>query len=989
MGIHRLGADQHCDINFQIKKTMAENKFADYDLMDKQRRNQLESALLAEAWAIILKFKFFFAACMIISLAVGVIYVRTTPRKFMRTATILIKDAKKGTGITESQTFQDVLTLKSNSLENEVGIFKSRKLMTNVVERLNLTVSYRAFNLKKTELYSSSPVKVKFIDGEDKSGQMTIKLIGGNRILIKDVTINENAKAITIQSGTPVHSDIGSFIVNVDSSKIAGYDYSEVNVTRSTLKSAVSLFRNQLTVEVTTPESSLLSLYIVDENAKRAEDVLNTLIEAYKEDAIHDKNTVTYHTAKFIDERLTIIEKDLHDIDTEIEQFKREHKLTDLMSESEVFLQNSNKLENDGLSIENQMNMAEYIKSYLTRNSKNSDMIPASIGIADDGLESLILAYNEKVEKRNRLLANSSPDNPIIQDLDVALEAQRRSLVRAIDNVLTSLKLQVHNMNLMEQETMNKIADLPTRQKQLASIERQQKIKEELYLYLLNKKEENELQQTIAESNCKIVDSADGPSYPVSPDKLQVIIICFIVGLLVPSALLYLRSLFNTKVWTKDDFRNKLTIPFLGELPYDTKREEFDILLVKGSEHEHVNENLRMVRENMNFMLPQEEQTGCRVVQLISLNEDSGKTFVTTNLAANIAISSKRVIVLDVDLRKASLSHRLGLSTKNEGLSNYLTGSVDNIGDIIHHINVELCSFDLIPSGTIPPNPSELLKSRLFDDLIGQLKGSYDYILMDNPPYGLVVDSVICSRLVDQTIYIMRSGMFDKRLLTDLQELYDSGKFRNMGVVLNGVNFKKMSYRYRYKYGYGYGYGYHYGHKTKDKGLKRFCREFFDGCSFTGLFIFISLLAIGLASFLYFPDKLKANEYKSDSVVVKDTVSAVVPTDTLTPLVRIASSKNEENAISTPNLIIPKKDATMPEDDGRYFKPDSTSYKIIGTEFTYKLEPGEMLTKVSLRFYRTKTLWPYLVEHNRDVFENPNKILPGTILKIPRLEKKQ
>ncbi len=866
---------------------MAEDKFADYDFIDVKRSQQQESALLAEAWTILLKYKYFFVVCMLVSMLVGVAYVRTTPKKYMRTATVLIKDAKKGMGLTESQTFNDMLTLNGNTLENEMGIFRSRRLMGNVVKRLKLNVSYRAMNLKKTEIYRLSPIKVVLLDDEDKEGRMLVTLREDGLISIDDMTDEDaNDRTLTVQQGSTVKSSFGTFIIRTDSINGDLLMGTEILVTRFPMKDAIQMFRNRLTVEVASPESSLLSLYLVDENAKRAEDVLNTLIEAYNEDAINDKNTVTFNTANFIDKRLQIIKKELHDIDTEIEQFKKKYKLTNIVSESEVFLQNTNNLGDEGLSVENQMNMAEYMKSYLMRNAKNSEMIPASIGIKDDGLNSLIISYNEKVEKRNRLFANSSPNSPIIQDLNIALETQRKSLIRAIDNVLTSLKLQVINMDRKELETMNKITDLPTRQKQLASIERQQKIKEELYLYLLDKKEENELQQTIAESNCKTVDSADGPSYPVSPDKTQVVIICFIIGLVVPSSILYIRSLLNTNIYTKDDFRNKLNIPFLGELPYDKKKEQHDILLRNGSEHEHVNEALRMVRENMNFMQLQKDQTGCRVVQLISLNENSGKTFVTTNLAANIAITSKKVIVLDIDLRKASLTHRLGLSTKHEGLSNYLSGNSDSIDKLIHTIGGDLCSFDLIPSGTIPPNPSELLKGKLFEDLIDYLKTKYDYILMDNPPYGLVVDSVICSRLVDQTIYIMRSGMFDKRLLADLQELYESGKFKNMGIVLNGVDFKKLYHRYKYKYGYGYGYHYGYGHKKQKSGAKLY-KKFFEGCSIFSIFVFVIPFCFGIISPLYLTDLFKDDEIatvkEQPTVICKgtDSLQHAVPTDTV------------------------------------------------------------------------------------------------------------
>lgn len=450
-------------------------------------------------------------------------------------------------------------------------------------------------------------------------------------------------------------------------------------------------------------------------------------------------------------------------------------------------------------------------------------MIPASIGIDDNGIEKQIIDYNEQVSKRNKLLANSSERNPLVKDMDATLKLQRNAIVRAIDNLQTSLKLQVINMKNKEQETFDKITNLPTQQKEIVSIERQQKIKEELYLYLLNKKEENELQKTIAESNCKVVDVADGPPSPVAPNKIQVILICLIAGISIPALWLYLKSLLNTNVCSKEDVKDKVSIPFLGELPFDKIKEDRDIM-PSGNDHEHLNEALRIIRENLNFMNHHNHEQGGKVIQLISLNPSSGKTFISINLAANIALSKARVVVLDLDLRKASLTRRLKIGTKRKGISNYLSGEVDDFESIVYAIDTPSEPFDVISSGPIPPNPAELLKDGRLDELLEKLKQEYDYILFDNPPYGLVVDAFVCSRLADHSIYVIRSGMFDKRLFPDLQELYDSNKIKNLSIILNGVDYQKMAYNYRYNYGYHY---YHYGAEyKKETRFRRFCRMF-------------------------------------------------------------------------------------------------------------------------------------------------------------------
>lgn len=793
---------------------MNDEKFADYDLIDIKNRRQPESALLADALAVLLRHKLVFGIFLVISLTLGYVYIRTTPKMFMRTATIMVKDAKRGTGLMESQTFNDVLSVSSNSVENEIGIFKSRRLMYKVAELLKLNVSYRALNLKETELYSNSPIKVHFMD-ENKACSMIVKLTGINTLELREMTANQlYHEVINIPVSKMVNTPIGRLFIEVDSMRISENVGMEMLVSKSDLKATANAFCHQLKVEVNGAQSSLLNLTIVNENTKRAEDILNTLIDVYNQDAIEDKNRVTFNTAKFINERLGFIEKELGLVDSEIEEYKKQNRLTDLASESDVFLNNSNKLDYEGLSIENQLNMAEYMKSYLSRNSKDTEMIPSSIGIQDNGIQQQITDYNELVAKKNKLMANSSERNPLIKDMDTTLKSHRKAIVRAIDNLQTSLKLQSMNMRNKEQETYDKITNLPTQQKQIVSIERQQKIKEELYLYLLNKKEENELQQTIADSNCKIVDVADGPSSPVSPNKMQVILICLIVGFSIPSLWLYLRTLLDTKVYLKEDIKDKTSIPFLGELPFDAVKEDRDILVSKGSSHEHINEALRIVRENLNFMNANQDGGG-RVVQLISFNPLSGKTFITTNLAANIAMSNLRIIALDLDLRKAALSKRLGFGTKQKGVSNYLSGEIDNVESLIHTVQTRCEGFDLISSGTIPPNPSELLKNKRLDRLIDLLRKNYDYILFDNPPYGLVVDAFVCSRLADHSIYVIRSGRFDKRLFPDLQELYDTNKLKSLSILLNGVNYKRIAYSYKYSYGYHYHYGIQHKKQTK------------------------------------------------------------------------------------------------------------------------------------------------------------------------------
>jgi len=803
---------------------MNNDKFEDYDYIDQKNSPQKESALFADAIALFFNHKMLFGFCILASLVIGFLYIRFTPKTFMRKATVIIKDEKKGAGMEESQAFKDMFSLGVNSVENEIGIFGSHKLMYRVARRLHLDISYRLLNnLKKKELYSSAPFSVHFLDETSKSDCSFVgTLLSPQRIELSEMVSDKkyNTK-MEIQVGDSVETPVGWITVSLSPSFDLEDLKNPILVSKLPLTVVANSYCHKLNFEMVGQQSSLIKLSIMDENATRAENVLNTLIDVYNKDAIDDKNKITINTGRFIDERLKIIEKDLSLVDSEIEDYKKENKLTDLASESDFFLKNSNQLDNEGLSVENQLNMAEYMKAYLLRNNKNTEMIPASVGINDSGIQQQISEYNELVSKRNKLMTNSGIGNPLVQDIDATLKSYRKAILRSIDNWQTSSKIQSLNLKSKEQENMNKIAHVPTQQKHIISIERQQKIKEELYLYLLKKKEENELQQTIAESNCRIVDMADGPSSPVSPQKTQIVLICLIFGFVVPSLWLYLKFLLNTNVCTKDDLKNKVSIPFLGEVPFDKNNKSF--LVSKGNGNEAVNEALRIIRENLRFMNTNMRKGG-KVIQFISFNPNAGKTFISANLAANMAFSNLKVIVLDLDLRKASLTKRLNIEKRKYGLSFYLNGEIQEINQLIHTIDVNGVSFDMIPSGVIPPNPAELLKGERLGKMIEVLKQRYDYILFDNPPYGLVVDASICSHLADNSIYIIRAGMFDKRLFSDLQELSDSGKIKKMSIILNAVDYKKMAYRYKYHYSYHYKYEQRYEDETQKKG---FFRRFF------------------------------------------------------------------------------------------------------------------------------------------------------------------
>ncbi|MEG2070611.1 MAG: GNVR domain-containing protein, partial [Bacteroidales bacterium] len=597
---------------------MKKDKLENLDFMDFNDNHSQDTTTMADLLAIIFHHRKWFILSVLIGVFIGFLYIHITPESYSRTATVLVKDNKKGAANGEAATFQDLFSFGSNSVDNEIGFFKSKRLMLEVTTRLNLDISYKERGgLRKTELYSSTPVTVTFFEIEPgQTISFTATILDEQQIQLSDIVVEEknHKETVKVQLGDTTDTPMGKIVITPTLFMKDSYIGESIYVNKENLKMVSDSYNAKLKVEIANKQSSLINLTIEDENSDRAEDLLNTLIEVYEKDAIDDKNKIVINTANFIKDRLAIIEADLGIVDTEIENYKKKNKLTDITSESALVLQNTGHLDSESLNVENQLNMAEYMKNYLRDNSKIADLIPASIGINDNGIQNQINEYNTIVTKRNKLIANSSANNPIIQDLNSTLSAMRLSVLKAVDNLIAGLKMQVTSMKHKEQENISKISDVPTQQKYVISIERQQKIKEELYLYLLNKKEENELQLSIAESNCRIVDPADGPVLPVAPKKVSVILICFTLGLIIPALCLYIRSLINTRLYTKKEIKAGLSIPFLGEIPLEKQTYTKDIVVEEGS-RESICEAFKILRDNLDFMDTEKKKKG-KVIQL-------------------------------------------------------------------------------------------------------------------------------------------------------------------------------------------------------------------------------------------------------------------------------------------------------------------------------------------------------------------------------------
>ena len=768
---------------------------------------------------------YWFVLSILICAGIAFFYLKSSSKVYSRKASVLIRDDSKGGSISESTAFADISFLGGKrNVDNEVLVFQSRHLMEKVARRLHLDMSYKVKNgLREDELYTHSPITVLFPESEERQViEMTVTPVDSATVRLSDFSLSiageeiRSAEVVDARLNDTISTPVGTMVVTPTLYYTDTYYGNPVFVTKANMEKVVEGYQSKMKISLASKTATIINLVLDDVSTARAEDILNMLIAVYNEDVINDKNQIAVNTSKFINDRLIIIERELGSVDANIESFKRENQLTDITSETGMYLANTSRYKQEGLSLENQLSIVKYIKEYLVDPQKSSDLIPANTGISDTSVEAQIKEYNDMLLKRDKLVSGSSNKNPIVIDLNNSLGAMKQTIIRSVDNLIVGLNIQLKNIRDQEEQTTKRIEAVPTQQKYVLTVERQQKIKEELYLYLLNKREENGLTLAITESNARIIDPASGSSEPVAPKSIMILFAAVVLGAVIPMGVLWLLNVTDTKVRTRRELDDALSVPFLGDIPRHStyKDENADAIVVHENGRDSVSEAFRIIRTNMEFMRVKSENL--QVVMFTSANPGAGKTFVSSNLAMSIAQTNKKVVLVDVDIRKGTLSGIFSNSSGRMGLTHYLSGRTDDLNDIIG-TSEEYGKLDIIFSGPVPPNPAELLLSERFDHLIAELRKQYDYIIVDNVPAGMVADASIVNRVADLTIFVVRSGVMDRRQLPELEKMYREEQLRNMSVILNGVSYERKGYGY----GYGYGNDTHRHKRGKLESIKR------------------------------------------------------------------------------------------------------------------------------------------------------------------------
>lgn len=738
------------------------------------------------------------AICLILSY----LYLKTKTTVYEVSASVLIKDAKSNPGSQDFAALRDISgfgKIGSNGVENEMELLKSKKMMQKVVQNLHLeSTVYQKGKFKNTELYGkTSPIMVQVINEkpDTKYYKEPIELkISGNNITLS----NKELAPLKTTFDKTISLRFANIIITKNKGYVAPKEATNdflLNIASET--QVTDSFQSNLKAALMNKDVTVIKMTMNYPEVNKAKDILNTLIRVYNNDAIEDKNSESKKTAEFIEERIRIIGNELGEVESRKERFKESNRITDLETEAKLGLQSSAEARGKLLEIDSQLEITNALLGYVNKQG-TSAVLPGNVGLDNASATSNISAYNQLVLEKNRLLENATPQNPLVIDLTKQINSMRNSVVESLAKNRSALQVAKGNYETENKTIVGQISKIPSQEKTFREIERQQQIKENLYLLLLQKREETAVSLAVTAPKARVVDEAYVNPIPVAPKGSVVLLTGLMVGMLIPFIVIYLMRLFDDKVKDKKDL-DKLSNgkTLLGEIPsLDRGQNE----LVMANDITPMAEAFRIVITNMNFMLPKKEKG--KVVYVTSTVKGEGKTFVSVNLALTLASPKHKVIIIGADIRNPQLQ-RYNPSRKGlDGLTEYLYNDDEKIEDIIH-----ISSFnkycDVIYSGSIPPNPADLLSNGRFEILIDQLKLIYEYIIVDTAPLMLVTDTFLNADLADATLYVTRSGFTEKSLLDFANKQINSKRIRNAAFILNDVSKDNLGYGNKYGYGYG------------------------------------------------------------------------------------------------------------------------------------------------------------------------------------------
>lgn len=755
-----------------------------------------------------------FVLSVIFCVALAYLYQQRKPRIYSRQAVMLIEDGGGASGVSgasrrSSGNVNTLLELNGvsvgNNMVNEVFILTSYRLMQRVVDSLQLDIDYTMQrSLHPIALYRERPFEVTFARSAKAPESFKVRINDNHTFTLSDFSFYsdgepcENPTEITLRPGESKKTPIGTLSLTANAALRDFNAGDEITVSHWPKSLATKIYSAQVSAAEYDKESSLITLTCNDVNAGRAEDILRTLFNTYKQDVVDNKNRVAQNTARFIDERIRLIGEDLGGVENSMAQFKRNNQLVDVQANANIYLTESSAARRQALEVETQLTVARYLMDFLKNSGNNFETIP-QLSLSEASFTTLVNDYNKMVMDRNNMVNNSSENTPAVRDADRQLEALRSTLLSSVKNYINTLELQLSRARGNEAALAGRLNTVPEAEKQGLDIKRQQELKSNLYVYLLNKREEVSLQMAISEANVRLVEDPRGSNVPIDPRKNTILLLGLLLGLALPAAILYLRHLLDVTINGRRDLELATSIPIVGDIPRWEGATVGNRLISQAEADAPIVESFRVLRYALNFM-----RHSAKVFIVTSATPGQGKSFISSNLSYILGVTGKRVLLIDGDIRKRTMTGELGNS---KGLTGLLIeeGEIDLDGAILR--NAVGNRVDFLPAGKIPPNPSELLMSDRLDEIIDAVRARYDYIVIDATPTLSVSDADILNRVADITLFVLRVGVQHRDFLPELENMYRAKKFRNLCAVINDANSKRGYGNYGYGYGYSYGYG--------------------------------------------------------------------------------------------------------------------------------------------------------------------------------------
>ncbi|WP_010179199.1 GumC family protein [Aquimarina agarilytica] len=745
------------------------------------------------------KWKWFFLS-LIIALFCSFLYLKCATLVYKTNAKILIKDPSSSGSLSEFAAFSDIspLPISNNVIADELDIFKSKKLISEVVKKYNLNVEqFKEEKFRAIDIYGNSPYYFSFLKEKKAQGvQVTFNIVSPTSYEL----ITEKGKIFKGAFGIPMQFNNGELLIDKNKNYKGESNNESIFLKIHSIPNYASKIQKDVTVNLKDKGSSVVVLSMRNTNGKKAEDILNGLIKEYNFQAIEEQNLVAKNTSDFIAERLQIIKNELDVVEVNKVSFKKGNNLTDIASEAKLFIDQSGESQGKLFNVEIQLELIEAMIVYLKDKNRDSDLLPANIGIENSELNELMGKYNQMIFEKNSMLKSSTELNPYVVKLSNEIENQKKILLESLRSQKNNQLIVKKDIKKLNNKIKGKIASIPQQEKDYRVIERQQNVKEALYLFLLQKREETSLSMARTLPKAKIIEAADTSTIPVAPSKKNIILLGLILGLFIPYGIIYAKNFFDTKIEDKLELETALkNIPILGELP---RIKNDGLGVITKNDRSILGESFRVLRSNLNYFLKiKKKDNKALKIFITSTIKGEGKTFVAYNTALSIIEASKKVLVIGADIRNPQMHRYLDVNRKISGLSEFLYDDEVEIEDILNSVQINESNIDFILSGSIPPNPSELLMNGRFEKLVNELESVYDYILIDTAPTMLVADTLSICELADVMMYVVRAGFTDKNLIGYINKLNTEGKINNVALVLNDV--KESNIGYGYSYGYG------------------------------------------------------------------------------------------------------------------------------------------------------------------------------------------